>query len=144
MDNKQFKNIFNKVAKANGFKYVYSAWFKESEDSILVLSLQKSNFSNFYYLNIKTYIKDIFGQSHSISKELVRDIGDIFRREPKEFENLFNLESKLSELEREKEINNLFSSFLENYSNIMLEKRLIIAEYQILPPVKEEIMNSLE
>jgi hypothetical protein len=146
MDNKVFKSIFNKVASTNGFAYRHSAWFKETGDCIIVLSLQKSNYSHLYYLNIKTFIKGVFGRNYFISKELVKDIGDIFRREPKEFESALNLQSELSILEREKEIDRMFEGFINPYTNVMLTKDEIIKQYHegskdfyLLPAIREEL-----
>jgi hypothetical protein len=146
MDNKQFKAIFNQIASANGFLYKHSAWFKESNDCIVVLSLQKSNYSQLFYLNIKTYLKGVFGRRDTISKDLLKDVGDIFRRQPKEFEKLFDLESNLSIEERQEGLTAMFESFTNRYTNVMLSKDQIIHEhlqgsneFSLLPAVRKEL-----
>lgn len=146
MDSKQFKNIFSKVAKSNDFSYLHSAWFKESSDSIIVLLLQKSNFENHYYLNIKTFIKGLFGNNYHVSKGLTKDTGDVFRREPTDYHAAFQLDSILSDEERKKVLMRLFETFLNPYSEIMLSREKIIQEqkqgneqYYLLPSVKEQL-----
>jgi len=55
MDNKEFKKVFGDIAKVNGFDRAFGGWFKESSECILVLELQKSNYGDYYYLNIKIF-----------------------------------------------------------------------------------------
>ena len=61
METKEFKAMFGKIAKSNGFKFLYGGWYKESDDCIVVLELQRSNYSVLYYLNIKIYIRGVCG-----------------------------------------------------------------------------------
>ena len=51
MESKEFKKVFEKVAKANNFEKAFGGWFKESTECIVVLCLQKSNFGDYYELN---------------------------------------------------------------------------------------------
>ena len=146
MDSKQLKNIFHKLALANGFVRKHSAWFKESTDNIVSLDLQRSYYSNLYYLNIKTFVKGMFGKNHTISKELTQDMGDIFRREPNNFNDVFNLDIEMPDSDREKKLNKLFSDFLIEYVNMMSDKSKIIKEYYsgsntfgLLPAVRKEL-----
>ena len=79
MDSKEFKNLFDTVAKANDFERAFGGWFKESSESIIVLDLQKSNFGDYYELNIKIFVQGIFGNKYTKSRDLVRKhTGDIF------------------------------------------------------------------
>lgn len=81
MDSKEFKKLFGEVAKSNGFERAFGGWFKDSVESIVVLDLQKSNFGDYYEMNIKIYVQGIFGNSYSKNKDLVKkDTGDIFIR----------------------------------------------------------------
>ena len=82
MQNKEFKKIFDLVAQNNGFEKAFGGWFRESNECIVSLDLQKSNFSNLYYLNIKIFVNGMFGHCYSKSKALIKDTGNIFRREP--------------------------------------------------------------
>ena len=64
MESKEFKNVFEKVAKANNFEKAFGGWFKESTECIVVLCLQKSNFGDYYELNIKIFIQGMFGNKY--------------------------------------------------------------------------------
>jgi len=49
MENKEFKKLFDIIARNHGFESAFGGWFKESNECIVVLDLQKSNFGNYYY-----------------------------------------------------------------------------------------------
>ena len=68
MDSKEFKKIFGEVAKSYGFERAFGGWFKDSAESIVVLDLQKSNFGDYYEMNVKIYVQGMFGNSYSKSK----------------------------------------------------------------------------
>jgi hypothetical protein len=77
---------------------------------------------------------------------LTKDTGDIFRREPTDYQSAFHLDSELTDEQREKELTRFFESFLNPYCEIMLSKEKIIQEhrqgneqYYLLPAVKEEL-----
>jgi hypothetical protein len=72
MDNKEFKSVFNKIACKHNFEKIFGGWFMESRECILMLELQKSNFCNLYYLNIRLYIQGCFGKQYVKSKEYWR------------------------------------------------------------------------
>ena len=61
MESKDFRKLFNEIAKNNGFEPAFGGWFKESDECIVALYLQKSNFGNYYELNIKTFVQGLFG-----------------------------------------------------------------------------------
>ncbi|HEY1165133.1 MAG TPA: DUF4304 domain-containing protein [Chitinophaga sp.] len=117
MDNKEFKNIFAEIAKINGFHKAFNGWFKESVETIIVLNLQKSYFGNYYDLNIKIYVHGVFGRQYVRSKDLVNDIGDIFRRQPREYNTVFNLEVVMDDDSRRKRLEELFTEFINPYTD---------------------------
>jgi len=72
MDTKEFKRLFDEVAKSHNFERAFGGWFKESHECIVVLDLQKSNYGGYYYLNLKIYIQGVFNKHYSKSKDLVK------------------------------------------------------------------------
>lgn len=144
MEKDQFKNLFDTIAKNNGYSAAYGGWFKESEDCIFVLELQKSNFSNSYYLNIKTYIKGSFGRVYSINKDIIKkEMGNIFTRQPKEYDEVFDLDSPIVADLRKHRLEDLFREYIIPYANQMLSKAGIV-EYAknggfLLPAIKKEL-----
>lgn len=84
MDNQDFKYIFDILAKANNFEKAFGSWIKESSECIIVLDLQKSNFGNYFELNIKIFVQGMFGNKYVINKDIVKKhIGDVFARQSK-------------------------------------------------------------
>ena len=112
MENKEFKKIIDKLAREIHFEPISNGWIKESNECILMLNLQKSSFSNSYYLNISIFIQGAFGRYHSKSKELIKSSGDIFRRQPKEYEAIFDLEVPIEDSERKLKLEELFHNFI--------------------------------
>jgi len=124
MNSKEFKNIFNSVAREYGFEKAFGGWFKESQECILVLDLQKSNYSDYYYLNIKIFVQGAFGNHYVKSKYLVKnDTGDVFRRQPKEFSDVLNFEDiQMTDDERISETKKMFSEFMVPFVNKALSR----------------------
>lgn len=104
--------MFGGLAVINGFEYLHGGWFKETPVCIITLDLQRSNYSNLYYLNIKFYIHKILGNNYTKSKELLRDIGNVFRRQPTEYNEAFDLDNNLSDDERKIILGQLFTKIL--------------------------------
>ncbi len=78
MESRDFKRLFSSVAKQSGFDFAFGGWFKETPECLIALHLQKSNFDNVFYINIKIYIQNILGRVYIKSKKLIsRDVGDI-------------------------------------------------------------------
>jgi hypothetical protein len=145
MNSKEFKNYFNDVARLHGFEKAFGGWFKISSECILVLDLQKSNYGDYYEMNVKIFIQGMFGSHYIKSKNLVkRDIGNIFTRQPKEFGDVFVFDIEMVDDQRIEKLNRLFNEFIVPFA----EKAMSISgirELQkegvifIMPAVEEEI-----
>ncbi len=144
MNSKEFKKIFGEIARQQGFQASPGGWLKESTESIIFLDLQKSNFGNYFELNIKIFIQGMFEQHYKKGKELQRDTGDIFRRQPVESRDIFDLDSGMDEALRKSKIKSLFEEFLVPYSNNALsikgiKEMAIREEFFLLPNVAKEL-----
>jgi Domain of unknown function (DUF4304) len=145
VDSKDFKNMFDEVARFNGFEKEFSGWFKASSECIAVLDLQKSNFGNYYELNIKIFIQGIFGGNYSKSKDLVKkDPGHYFTRQPVNFRDVLDLDNSLSEVQRKERLIHLFDDYIVPFTNKTLTKAGIKkleeqTEIRLLPAVKEAL-----
>ena len=132
MDSKEFKKLFGYLAK-NGFESIFGGWFKESAECIVVLDLQKSNYGNYYELNIKVFIQGLFGKLYIKGKDLVKkDTGDIFIRQPNDYKELFDLDNKISDSEREIMLDELFNVFIVPFTSQMLSKNSIRKSYVLV------------
>lgn len=147
MESKDLKKIIKEVAKRNCFKLVNSNWVKESEEAIMVLNLQKSNFSNKYYLNIRVFIKGLFDKFIKIDKTVLKnDTGDVFRRNPPEFDPVLDLENDIELSLRIEEIEKLFNSFIIPFTYDALSIKGLLDLYRrnqinLLPAVKDALEN---
>lgn len=146
MNSKEFKKLFGEVAKSNDFESAFGGWFKDSAESIVVPDLQKSNFGDYYEMNIKIFIQGMFGSSYSRSKDLVkRDIGNIFTRQPPEYKSVFDFDEPMDDDKRKEKLKQLFSKFIVSFSDKALSKsgKRELAkkgEITLLPAVKEELV----
>ena len=60
MDNKEFKKILRVNLEKNGFVYKNKCFYKYTNDLIVVVDLQKSNYQNSFYINYAFFVKDIY------------------------------------------------------------------------------------
>ena len=113
MDNKVFKLLFSEIAKKHGFTSAYNGWFKRSNQCIVALELQKSNYSNYYQLNIKIFVHGMFNKQYKKSKGLLNEIGNVRSKAPGNFTIFLNLEAPLEDKERENGLISLFRDFID-------------------------------
>jgi hypothetical protein len=145
MDSKEFKKIFDRTAIANGFEKAFGGWLKESSECIIVLYLQKSNFGDYYGLNIKIFVKGMFGNSYVKSKDLVKKhTGDIFTRQPNKYKDVLDFDTPMDDVKRKERVENLFSEFILPLTDKALSKLGLkeLAEQEklfLMPAVKEEL-----
>lgn len=147
MDTKEFKKLFGEIAKNHGFQSAFGGWMKDSEECIAVLDLQKSNFGNYFELNIKVYVQGMFGKTHIKSKELVKkETGNIFRRQPNEYKNVFDFDTSIEDRIRIELLTDFFRSFLVDFAEKALTKSGIIELANkgkiFLPPATKEELES--
>lgn len=145
MNLKVLKRTFAEITKSIGLETKFGGFVKETEEVIIVLSFQKSNYSSQVYLNIKLYIQGVFGKNYQLSREVVvNDVGDVFRRVPKDYDEIFNLNTDLSDNARieylKKFIDEFLSGFVQQVSTVkgimsLAEK----GELFLLPAVKSEL-----
>jgi len=145
MDSKEFKNVFNVIAKSDGFEKAFGGWFKESAECIAVLDLQKSNFGDYYELNVKIFVQGMFGNMYHKSKDLVKkDTGDVFTRQPKDYKDVLDFDIPMNDENRKKKLEILFSEFIIPFTDKALS-RLGLKELTeqgkifLLPAVKDEL-----
>ena len=129
MDNKELKKVFCAIAKQYGFRTAFGCCYKESSECLLVLELQKSNYSNLFYLNLKTYIQGVFGKKY---------MGNVFNRPPSEYSSIFDLENNMSDEKRLRMLHAFFNEFIVPYS----EKNLSVAGIRELANTEEILLIS--
>jgi hypothetical protein len=109
MDCKEFKNLFYGVAQSNGFEKAFGAWFKKSTECVIVLNLQKSNFGDYYELNIKIFVQGMFNKQYDTSKDMVKKlVGNVFSRLPPEFKDVLDFDVSIDDTKRKEELKRIF------------------------------------
>ncbi len=145
MDNKELKKTFGELAIANGFESAFGGWLKCSSECIVALDLQKSNFGNYYELNIKVYIQGVFGTTYAKSKDLIKkDTGDVFRRPPSEYKDVLDLDVSMGLEMRRERTRSLFESFIFPFTAKALSREGIRqlandGDVFLLPNIKAEL-----
>lgn len=147
MNLKVLKRSFAEITKSIGLETKFGGFVKETEEVIIVLSFQKSNYSSQVYLNIKLYVQGIFGKKYQLSREMVvNDVGDVFRRAPKDYDQIFDLGSDLPDNERIEYLKKFIDEFLSGYIRQASTVKGIIllaeqGELYLLPVVKRALKN---
>src|SRR5687768_13055135 len=100
MQAREFRKLFGELARRNGFSQANSAWVRVTPETIVAIDLQRSSHSRHYYLNFRVWVQGLWSRSCSVGEKLLRDTGDIFRQEPPEFSQAFDLESSLDPIVR--------------------------------------------
>lgn len=149
MEKPELKAEFDRLAKENGFEKIGGGWILESEESLVALDLQNSNYGNYLDLNLKIFVKGLFGKNYVKNKDLIKkEIGNIFLRQPKEFGACLNLEEAFpSDDERKKKIYELFVKFILPVSQGCSTKNGILdlgksGQFKILPAVYDELIKA--
>lgn len=128
MEKKLFKKIFSNVAKSYGFSSAFGGWYKRSDECIVALELQRSNYSHLYYLNIYIYIQGYCGQSiQIITKSIMKgSTKDLFRREDKKYSQWFDQENGISNDNREQGLETFFKDWMLPFTDSALTKKGIV------------------
>ncbi|HOR83064.1 MAG TPA: DUF4304 domain-containing protein [Bacteroidales bacterium] len=147
MDSKEFKTVFDEVAKANNFKKAFGGWYKENSECIAILELQKSNFGDYYQLNIKVFIHGIFDKIYLLDKDLMKSsMGHVNSNETKEYKNILDFDELMDDNVRIDGLKELFRKHIVPFTDKTLSTSGIKeleakGEIYLLPAVKEELFK---
>jgi hypothetical protein len=145
MNSKEFKDHFSEEAKKGGFEKAFGGWIKDNKETIVVLDLQKSNYGDYYQLNIKIFIQGFWNTTYVKNKDLVKkEVGDIIGGEPKESSPIFHLDNLLTDEERISKLHYLFSCYIIPFTNNASTKSGIKElanreELHLTPAIKDEL-----
>lgn len=148
MTSKEFKLLFDKIAKLNSFKKAYGGWYKETTECLLILELQKSNFGDYFQLLIKGFIQGAFGRLYIPNKDLIKSsIGHVNSNETKEYKDVLDFDEPMKDSIREERLKYLFQNHIVPFTNKVLSRQGIIelvgtGEVFLLPAVKEELYKA--
>ena len=143
MESKEFKKLIDDYSEQLNLEKYNTAYFKESEDSIVFLILRKSGYSTKYYLRLKTQIKP-FGVEFDKKEFIKHDVSDVILSLDSEAPELFDLERHFLDNERSKKLKQFFDKNVKNWIDIMLSKKSIINKFNqenmfLLPYTKSKL-----
>lgn len=119
MDSKEFKKLFSEIALLNDFNKAYSGWYKKTNECIAILELQKSNFGNYYLLNIKIFIDGIFNRNYLPSKELIKSPMGHITNQISEI-SVLDFEKPIEDYIRKDKLENLFLQTINPFTDKVL------------------------
>ena len=144
MDNKELKKIFCEMGKTYGFSTAYGGCYKSSLECLTVIALQKSNYGNYYYLNSRTYIQDLFDRKYVVNKEIMKtSIASVMYLIKDD--SIFDLDKQMEDNDRIEKMKYLFETVIVPFTNSCLSKKNIVKLYneikgiKIFPAVKKEL-----
>lgn len=149
MDLKEYKSLFGHIAESYGFENCFGGWVNVTDDRIMVMTLQNSNYGGCFDLNVKFYIQGLESRDHTIDKNLIQnEVGDVFRRQPEEHHNSLKYE-ELKVQQAEKLILKLFEDFVAPLANKTVAIQGIVdcfneKELYLLPAIKEKLLNRVQ
>jgi hypothetical protein len=109
MDQTELKTALDAVAKAHGFASAHGGWWRDSPLALITLSLQRSNFANSCYLNMKLHIgKSAACDARELKRFIKTSSGDVFRTQGREFDQFFDLDSSITPEDRLRGLERLF------------------------------------
>ncbi|APS40158.1 MULTISPECIES: hypothetical protein [unclassified Salegentibacter] len=143
MQSKEFKKLVESNSQKLNLEKYKTAFYAESEDSIVFLILRRSGYSSKYYLRLKTEIKPF---KNDLDKEefVKHDIADILLSLDSESPEIFDLENSLTDSERSEKMENFFTTTVKEWINNMLSKKSISDKHNyenlfLLPYTKSKL-----
>jgi len=145
MDSKEFKIVFGNIAKMYDFKRAFSGWYKESEECIAILELQKSSFADSYYLNVKIFIQGAFERIYFPNKDLIKSSMGHITNQIRD-KDILDFTEPMGDNIRIDGLKELFQKHIVPFTDKALSKSGIKemeakGEIYLLPAVKEELFK---
>lgn len=125
MQSDQFRRIIESVIRSNNFLKKRSAWYLDDcPDLLKVITLQKSQFSNAYYLNSGFILKklDLSGFQMHIMNGLSSENDFLNRR----IMDLLNLDSSMEDSERETDLRSFVQESIQDLNRINNEEDILV------------------
>lgn len=114
----EFKSLLADVAKEHGFTAAHGGWYRETPSALFVLHLQKSNFGNYFELNLKLFLGQGLSSNAAEFNRLVKSLsGDIFRRQPEEYREVFDLDTVISAADRRHRLARMFIELIDRMAS---------------------------
>lgn len=124
MEKKELANILSEVLVPIGFKKKGNYWVINGEEFTKMVNLQKSKFSNCFYINYGYLLKSI--PLDNLMMHVFKRFGYLDKLENTRVQELLNLENNISNEDRVKELKKfLIEIIIANFQAINTEEDLL-------------------
>ncbi|MCA9192180.1 MAG: hypothetical protein KDB03_10470 [Planctomycetales bacterium] len=143
-----FHKLFAELAVSHGWIECNGGWISKletSDECLIAIETQKSNYGKQFYVGIKVYVQGAFGKTYSPDLRIGEIPPSIYRRLPNEFSEVCDLTNSLKAEERVQGIHRAFE-FLNLFSAQAKSKIGLIelereGQVFIFPALMQEIMR---
>ncbi len=142
----EFRKLFSEMAVRFGWVSSTGGWTfprHDDDECIIAIEMQRSSHSKLFYIGINLYIDGLFGVTIGTDVKINEVQGNVYRRQPKEFESFFDLTSKVSNAQREEGLIQFFN-WLRGFCEVARTRLGILSleragQILIISSVREEI-----
>lgn len=110
------KSVINEKLQAFGYSRKGTSWFKDTNELIKVVNLQKSNFAKSYYINYGFNIKGLDMQG--VTMHIQNRYGSVVAIDNNRIKETLNLESEMEDSVRKKKIEQIMDDVIHLLSKI--------------------------
>jgi hypothetical protein len=138
------RKAIDPVAKQRGFSKGPGFWFMASNECVVTVDLQRSNWGSECYLNIKIHIQGLFGETYDTQSKLWKRVGNVFARAPQRYMPILTLSDDLTPTERQSGLEDMFNDFIVPLAELGQSRSGVIDLHQqgkvfLLPAVRERL-----
>jgi hypothetical protein len=135
MTNKEFKDSLDRLLKPHGFKKKGNEWRTETTELYKSVDLQKSNFSNLYYLNYGYSFKNL--DYDEVKHHIYNRLGSTDPMTNKIIQDTFDLEKQMESSTRLKHLSDLVKNILLTQMNSTNNKTDILNLLKTRPTLND-------
>jgi hypothetical protein len=115
MTNKEFKDELDRLLRPSGFRKKGNTWRSENNEIEKVIELQKSDYSNLYYLNYGYNFKNL--HYHQVSMHIFKRFGYVDKLRNEESQDTLDLEKPIAMEKRITKLKNIVDDLLNEILN---------------------------
>jgi len=124
MEKKELASILNTVLSPIGFKKKGDYWTINGDEITKMVNLQKSKFTNSFYINYGYILKSI--PLNNLMMHVFKGFGSIDKTEQQLITRLLDLENNIPEIERENELKKILLEILvSNIQEVNTEEDIL-------------------
>jgi hypothetical protein len=112
MDKKDLIKFLHEMLKPRGFVKRGNYWYSENNDLRKVINLQRSRFSNRYYINYGYVLKKL--ELEGLTMHIFNGLGSLDEEENQRIKELLDVENKINDDQRKQELKLYIEKYILN------------------------------